>query len=188
MTEVMSSDQKEPQHFARSTWLIMSKPLAATVMAYLTAVAIGAGVAGISPLAAIDKSANTGPSAFEIFVNNAAVLPWIWLGLVSLGLVSLAVICLNGALLGWVVGKSIVDGNSVDIVTGILPHFVPEMGAFFLSAAITIALAVRLPELFKSGRSRSKWPGYLRIWLVVQLLAVVLVAIGAIVERTVSYV
>lgn len=188
MVNVLVASQKRSQNFAGRTWRMLGKPLAAVLLIYLAAVAIAAGVAAISPLADIDKSANSDASAWEIFLNNAGVLPWIWMGLVSFGLVSLAVMCLNGALLGWVVGKSITDGNAVDIVTGIAPHFLPEMGAFFRSAAITIAIAVRLPLFFRKDRSRAEWPEYLRMWLVVQLLAILLLAIGAVVEGSLSYV
>ncbi|HKG51207.1 MAG TPA: stage II sporulation protein M [Actinomycetales bacterium] len=130
------------------------------------------------------------PSAPWLFLHNVGVLAWLALGLWTAGMVSGATMMVNGAMLGWLAGHLLADGSASVLYTAVLPHLVPELAAYVLSAASSaaagIALATRLrhrgPDAHHPNRS------WVTSWLRTQAIAIGLLAVAALLESTVSYV
>ena len=158
------------------------------IAAAIYAVSGGMGVMGaLATDAAPVNAVPIAASAFSLFTHNLGVLVWLSLGLVTAGLVTLATMCLNGMILGWVVGKMLLDDQGAALVTGLLPHLPFELGAYLCSSAATIRVGLALAtRLLTAGRHAPPvvWPR----WLLMQGVAVLLLATGAVVERYVSHV
>ncbi len=136
---------------------------------------------------ALDPAGAGQASVWSIFGHNLGVLAWLASGTWCLGLTTAATVLFNGSVLGWVVGKSVLADGAGSLVTGILPHALPELGSYVLGGAASLVLAVRLLGRWTRRERPATSPPWL-LWFVLQAVSVGLLAVGAVVEVVVSHV
>lgn len=167
-------------------WSQLTVPLTLVVVVYVIAAGMALLIATLSPQADL-PGGDLQPSIWGIFLNNVGVLLWLWTGVLTYGVSTIATIGLNGMIIGWVLGKLFAEGTLGQAVTGLLPHFLPEIGAYVIAAATSVALSVRLFRRFFAARSdRTSLRPVLVQWLVAQLCAAGLLAVAAVIEVLVS--
>ena len=89
-----------------------------------------------------------------ILGRNLAVYMWLLIGVLSSGLTTVAVLAFNGVALGQHVAIAMQLGLPFDSVALLLlPHGVPELGAFFLAGAIGLQGPRLLQVWWWNGRS-----------------------------------
>ena len=153
-----------------------------TAGGYLLGAVLGVFGALTAPAAEV-LPASSVPAASAVLVHNAGVLLWLTAGLPTLGLVTVGTMLYNGAVLGWVATEVAGAQGTGPLLTGVLPHLVPELLAYLVSSGATLALSVQLAARVVRGSSRRpEW----RAWLHLQGAALLLLALAALVEQHVS--
>lgn len=91
---------------------------------------------------------------FGILGRNLAVYLWLLCGVVSAGLSTVAVLAFNGVALGQTAAISIELGMSTETMLWLLlPHGIPELGAFLVAGAIGMQGPRLLRDWFHNGRA-----------------------------------
>jgi uncharacterized membrane protein SpoIIM required for sporulation len=169
-------------------------PLRLTALVALGFYAVGAAMGlltGATTSGGSVSAADDVPSAPWLLLHNVGVLAWLALGLWTAGVLSAATMMFNGMLLGWLAGRLLIDGSAAVLVTGVLPHLVPELAAYVLSAAASAAAGIGLATTRLRHRGQHadvRGPSWVPSWLRLQAIAVGLLAVAALLETTVSHV
>ena len=175
--------------YLRRAWTRgMTLALVASVGVYLLGMALGS-VGALSTSAGKITPDPARTPMLSIFGHNVEVLAWLAAGLITAGVSTMAIMAMNGMLLGWVVAKEITQGQGFLLVSGILPHLPLELGSYFLCAAVTVPLGLRLAAgVF---RRRTGAPGNPAInwkeWVSFQIVCVALLLVAAAVEAYISH-
>lgn len=126
-------------------------------------------------------------SALEVFRTNITVLGGLALGLFTGGLATVVGLLQNGLVFGYAIAAATLSGHGGAVATGVGPHLLPELGGFVVGAGADLWLGATLAGRFLRRRALLA-RGDLRTWLRFQGAAVLLLAIGAIIEAVVSHV
>lgn len=162
--------------------------LAVLLVLYAVGTGLGA-LAGMSTSGGALAASSAPASAPAIFVNNLVVLAIMASGVVTAGLTTGSIMTLNGILAGWVVGKALQADSAHQLVTGLLPHALPEIAAYLLGGGASAVLGLGMLA------KRARWSGLQAAlampwatWWRCQGAAVALLAVAALVEGLYSHV
>jgi stage II sporulation protein M len=129
-----------------------------------------------------------------IFLNNSikSVLI-IFLGAL-LGILPALFLLINGAVIGYLVHISSLNGNDVFnlIVKGLLPHGIIEIPAIIIACAFGLQFGARVASSIfgrpaRREKRRAEWPMFLRQTLTASIWIVILLLIAAIIESTITF-
>jgi hypothetical protein len=126
------------------------------------------------------------PGAWEILVNNARVLVLMAAGTFSGGLITLAVTFFNGLILGGAVAYLGTHGQGHSLLTGLAPHFLPEVAAFLVAGAADLWMATAVVAWLR-GRPVPDRRVVMARWLAPQGVALGLLVVAAVIEGYVSH-
>jgi uncharacterized membrane protein SpoIIM required for sporulation len=152
---------------------------------YLIGTILGGFAAALFPYFPLHPDNSVG-SVAAIFENNLLVLTWISLGAVTLGLTSVAELGLNGMLLGWVAVQMLERHQVTSLASAVLPQLPLELSAYVISGAASLQLGWQLWRRVFTGRGTRPIPW--KAWMTAEVVAILLLLGGAVVERTVSHV
>lgn len=159
--------------------------VAATMSVFAFGTAIGVAMYGLGASPEIRRGAVERLGLWEILSTNVGVVMTMAVGVFTLGLVSVTVLFVNGVVLGVAVTSFAAAGDAHLLLTGLAPHFVPEVAAFVVAAAADLRLTGALIQWIRKGE-RPAWSSVLRAWGVPHVLAILLLVAAAIIEAYVS--
>lgn len=136
----------------------------------------------------IARQPHADPSFLTVITRNLGVTASMAIGVASLGILTVGVLGVNGVICGAAIEMLAGSGHGGDLLTGMAPHFLPEVGAFCVAAAADLRLVGVLFTWIRSG-SRPAWSGdqgLIRIWLLPHAGVVVLLTIAAAIESVIS--
>ncbi len=174
----------KPTNQQPPTWLW----LAVVGGCYLLGVSFGAIAALVHPEIGAEVAQGTGhtPGVAEIFGQNIRVMVLLWLGAITAGLATLGILMFNGVVLGVTMTIIIQLGQGRSLLTGILPHAIPEISAFIISGSATCWLALRIMHSVVR-RGQISTSDFRRGWVYPQIFSAVLLFIGALIEGNISH-
>lgn len=173
-------DRPQPWLFALSA-ILFGIGFAITFVAVTTVGLPSGGQEGMARrLASLD-------TPLEIFLNNVLVLVAILAGAGTFGLSSFLFLSLNGAYMGAIAAYGLKIGyGPVGVATLIVPHGLFEFPAFWLAGAVGFTIPVRVVNYLGGSQDRILCQGEPRQLLATAAASIVLLAIGAVVEATVT--
>ncbi|WNB85737.1 stage II sporulation protein M [Cellulomonas sp. ATA003] len=159
--------------------------LAALLWSAMVAVGYGEGLRGTD---VVEREAVTVSGAlwWEIFSNNAHITLGLFSGLVCLGITTVLLTATSATILGVLTAQAIGLVGPAQFALGVGPHLVPEMAGFVLATAAGLTSVVAVARRIGGWSTRLAVGQVLRDALVLQLLALVALAIGATIETWVS--
>lgn len=127
-------------------------------------------------------------SFWAIFSRNVGVMASMAAGVLTLGVLTVGVLGMNGLVCGAAIQTIAGSGGTESLMTGLAPHFLPEVAAFCVAAAADLCLVGTVLRWIRQG-VRPKLTGETGLvvnWLIPHGMALGLLVVAAAVESHIS--
>lgn len=170
-----------------ATWVWRLVARATPVFVLVMVIGAVVGFVGEPPYEYADlRPSATGESSVDLLTNNLGVAATLaGLGALTSGAACLPILAINGYIVGQLVRVVLDAGMSQVLVSGLLPHVVPEVLGLSLASAVSVVPAALLVRRLRDQPTPA-FSDVGRTVLIAVAAVALLIAIGAVLEATAS--